>query len=197
MRLVVFDDFMQKLVLARQVRFEKGSVSLLNKRVVMFNSSFFSCFINRNHEEPKQMQTLYYSVKDSFSKDFAEGVGKDRQFKFRDFVEWMTGLAMMTGWGVFSWENLKEDKFEGIIYVEKSPVVMDLKNTAKYPVDHAIRGFIAGGASAAFKKNIDVVEEKCQALGDKKCRFVFKLSENFDRSDKQILFQLGEKDDKN
>ncbi len=188
---MAFYDFMQKLVFARQIKFNKGSIELLNKNVVLLNASFFSNYVEKINNNPKLVQDFYYSVKDSFGNDFAEGIGKKYNFKFRDFVEWMLQLAMMTGWGTFTWEKLKEADYEGVIIVEKSPIAINLKNKVKFPVDHAIRGFIAGGATAAFKKDIDVIEEKCYALGEKKCKFILKLSKNFDKSDNLVKNQLG------
>ena len=64
-----------------------------------------------------------------------------------------------------------------------------LKGKVKKPVDHFIRGLIAGWATASFKWDIDVIEQECSALGSDKCKFVFKKAEEIDRD--AFIDQLG------
>lgn len=102
----------------------------------------------------------------------AKSIGKKFGFNFLDFFKWLTNIAMLAGWGTLDWQDLNEEKKQGIIYVTNSPIATELKGKVTTPVDYLIRGFLAGGASASFSVDIDCVEEECIALGAKRCKFV-------------------------
>lgn len=170
-------NLFEKLLLARQISFTDGRIELLGQRVVISNANLFSEYTFRINDKPELVFDLYDSVKSSFAEDFAKGLGKEFGFAFKDFVKWMTDLSNMTGWGMFTWEYYDEAKKSWVITVEDSPISKKLNGKVNKPVDHIIRGFIAGGASAALRENMDVIEEECVALGAGKCRFILKRSD--------------------
>src|SRR5271157_3801045 len=155
----------EELMLARQLSFSKGSIELLGNRVVIFNANLFSEYTLRINDSPDAVSLLYETVKSSFRDGFAKSVGEKYKFSFSDYFKWMKDLAEMNGWGVFTWEGLDQEARQGVLFVENSPIAKDLAGKVRNPVDHIIRGFIAGGASAAFASDIDVVEKECFALG--------------------------------
>ena len=62
---------------------------------------------------------------------------------------------------------------------------------SKEPIDDIVRGFIAGGASLLFSKDVEAVETKCISKGDRFCEIVVQSKEKFDLSKKLIKNQLG------
>jgi predicted hydrocarbon binding protein len=161
----------EELMLARQLSFSKGSIELLGNRVVIFNANLFSEYALRINNSPDAVALLYEAVKSSFRDGFGKSVGEKYKFSFNDYFKWMKDLAEMNGWGLFTWEGLDQETKKGALFVENSPIAKDLVGKVKNPVDHVICGFIAGGASAAFASDIDVIEKECVALGAQRCEF--------------------------
>ena len=172
-------DVVGKLMLTREMTFGKGEINLLGTRMVLSNAALFSEFIKNVSNSEEILDILYKSAKVTFRDDMSKNMGKKFGFTFNDFFKWLPDVAMLAGWGKLSWGDLDEKLKRGIIFVEDSPIADNLKGIAKKPVDHLIRGFIAGGASASLQVDIDVVEEECLALGKDRCKFIFKPALNF------------------
>ena len=163
-------------MLAKQLKFSDGNISLMGNRVTIFNADLFSDYTLRINDSPEKVSELYDSVKLSFRAGFAKTVGVAYHFSFNDYFKWMTDLTGLTGWGKVTWLDLDQEGKRGIVFVENSPIAEDLIGKVKSPIDHVLRGFIAGGASAAFNADMDVIEEECFALGAAKCKFIIKLA---------------------
>lgn len=157
--------------MARAVSFKDGNISLFTNRVVMPPSKMFAELSRKMDNSPEQVYNLYESCKYSFETVISSDE-KTYKFGVNDYIKWVTEVAEFTGWGMLSWKELDKDKKHCTIIVDNSPIAQDLKKLVKRQVDHAIRGFIAGGMTAAFKSDMDVVEVECVALGAQQCKFV-------------------------
>ena len=165
----IFDEFM----LARQLSFNDGSITLLENRVVIVQAKFFTDYSLAIEGNLDRISELYEISKNSFTEEMGKATGKNFEFNFNDFFKWMTKVAMLAGWGKLTWGDVYQKNKSGVIFMENSPIAEVLKGKVKSPIDHVIRGFIAGGASAAFNADIDATEEECVALGAQKCKFIF------------------------
>lgn len=185
-------NIFEKLMFSRQLKFAEGDIELFGTRLVMIQSSFFSTYTLQINDSPDRVVELYQIAKKTFATDMAKSISKMYEFTFNDFFKWMTNIAMLAGWGTFKWELLDEGKKIAKINIENSPIAKPLINKVSSPVDHLIRGFIAGAASVSLKTDIDVMEEKCVALNSPYCEFVFKPSDQFEKTTESIR-QIGNK----
>lgn len=166
-------NIFEKLMLARQISFNEGKIVLLNQRLVMFTSDFLGAYTLKINDEPGFVRQLYDAGKESVREGFGPGIGKSYSFSFNDFFKWYVDIARLSGWGLVKWEGIDEARHEGTLTIEDSPIAMYLRGRVKGPCDHMIRGFMAGGASSAFKTEVEMVETECYASGAPRCRFVF------------------------
>ncbi len=186
-------NFLDKLMIAKEISFGDGKIELLGNRVVITHASFYSVYGKIIEGSPEKIFDYYYAAKVSFRDGMAKSMGKRFSFNFNDFFKWLTDIASFAGWGTLKWKDLDREKMHGVIIVQDSPIATSLKGTAKGPVDHVIRGFIAGGASGSLNKDVDAFEEECIAMGAAACRFVFKPRKEFDFSSPEVVRQLGKK----
>ncbi|MBU0636220.1 4-vinyl reductase [Candidatus Micrarchaeota archaeon] len=95
-----------------------------------------------------------------------------------------------SGWGLVRRVDLDAHKSRAIIVVEDNPVARSLQGKAKKPVDHLVRGVLAGVFSHLFKDDVDCVEHSCMALGAGRCEFIIKPQFEFDFSKPESRDQL-------
>jgi predicted hydrocarbon binding protein len=182
----------ERFMLNNQIAFTDGSIYLMKNRKILVDTRVLANIILTIEDLDNVSYKIYNSIKEDFFSGAAKDMGHNFSFSFNDYFKWLTNIAMLEGWGKFSWKDLNEEKKSGIILVEDSALANILKGKAKKPVDHFIRGFIAGGASASLKADIDVVETECHALGSDKCVFIFKKTEEIDRE--KFIGQLEPKE---
>jgi hypothetical protein len=177
---------MQKLVLAGQIKFERGRVELLNQKINIFPTSVFSTIVENN---PSVIKDLYNSTKQS-AKLFSQEVQKKYGFDGRELKKWLIDITALAGWGEAEFVKYDDKKFHAIVRMRNSSVASISKK--KMCVDHAVRGFFAGGGSISMNKDLDSIEIKCVAKGDKVCEFVV-AEKNFLKKKYPDIFneQLG------
>ena len=183
-------NFFQELTLAKQISFTQGDISLLGNRVTIVHATFWAEYTLKINNDPKRVLELYEISKSSFRDGMSKSIGKKYGLSFNDFFKWLTNIAMFAGWGKLTWLDLNEKNKNGVISVENSPVVEILKNKVNLPIDHLIRGFIAGGASGWLNADIDAFESECAATGKNNCKFIFKPKGEFEINP-ETLRQLG------
>jgi predicted hydrocarbon binding protein len=183
-------NFFEELMIAKQLSFSPGTIELLGNRVTITHGTFFADYTSRINDNPESVIQLYESAKVSFREGMAKSIGKKYGFSYNDFFKWLTQIAMLAGWGKLTWADLNESNKSGIILVDNSPVAGLLKGKVGLPVDHLIRGFIAGGASGWLNTDVDAVEEECFSLGATQCKFVFRPKVDF-KITPEITRQLG------
>ena len=172
---MAFYDFMQKLLLARQIKFEEGKIELMNQRVVITPIEQIISITELLLEQPKLIPKIYEKERLSFSEGYAEAVHKLYGFENLDFTKWLVELSNICGWGGHQLVKFDQKNQEGILRFYNSPIVKQFKGKTKTPIDHIWRGLTAAGATRIFKKDIDFIETKCAAVGESKfCEFIFK-----------------------
>jgi predicted hydrocarbon binding protein len=183
----------EELMLARQISFQDGRVELTGQRVVISPSAFFGAYTKSICDSPELVGAFYRAAKQAMTEGFGKDVGKAYGFSFSNYLDWFVKLAKLSGWGKIEWQESDEKKHTGIISAEGSPVAAYLKGKIASPCDHVIRGLMAGGASSAYKLDLDIVETECEALGAAKCLFVIDTAENLRKRHPDLAkLQLGE-----
>ena len=183
-------DFTKKMMFARQFKLEKGRVFLLNTRISFFQPSTFAFMIINSINREQLLRQMYYSAKKSFSQTFINYVKIKFKTKPRELIEIMFNLAMMAGWGDWTLVKFNESQKSSIIQVRNSPVseiIKEEKIITKCPVDALARGMHAGSAAVIFKDEVDAVETKCVAMGDRYCEFILKPTKEWKREKQPFL----------
>lgn len=160
-------DFAKKLLFARQLNIERGSLTILNHRFLFMPTKTVAKFIMSSGD----IKPLYYSCKET-GKDFADFLIKEFNAKtIQKLEELLINIFNLAGWGEL--EIIKNDMKNSfaIFHIKNSSVAMDYGKSNK-PICHTNRGFLASGASRIYKIDVDCIETKCISVGNMFCEFI-------------------------
>lgn len=187
-------ELFQKLLMARQIRFEEGNIMFLNSRVLFAPSEIFANLTEKFKNDEKMCLEFYEASKHSNIKGFAIEVSKKYNLKRMELAKWLMNIGNIGGWGKLKFAA--EDDNEKMFIIEvRNTSTQNIKSNK--PVDHFLRGQIAGGASTAFDMEFDCIERRCISVGDSHCEFVVKPRESFIKNgiSKKFASQIFSKDE--
>lgn len=164
-------DMFKKLLMAGQIKFEEGSISFLNSRVVIAPSELFVNLMEKFKYNDNICLKFYRASKSTNIKGFAKEVSKKYNLKQLDLAKWLINTGNVSGWGNIKFIAQDNKNKTGVVEVRNG---ISQRIKSKIPVDHFLRGQIAGGTSAAFNMEFECIERKCIAAGDECCEFVIK-----------------------
>lgn len=171
-------DMFKKLLMAGQIKFEEGNITFLNSRITIVPVELLINLMERFKYDEKICLEFYKASRFTHIEGFAEEVSKRYNIRQIELAKWLINGANTGGWGIVKFTA--EDDFNRMAVIEvRNGISKGVKSTV--PVDHFLRGQIAGGASAAFNMNLDCIERRCAAAGDDYCEFVIKPRESFIR----------------
>ena len=183
-------DFFERMMITRQLKFSDGRIELFSRRFAI-SGEFISNHISEINSIPEAVAKIYRNSKDSSFLFFME-VGSKYKFSFNDFINWELDVNKFCGWGVMKYERIDKDEKIIVVSVLDSPTGIFMKGKTALACDHIIRGFIAGGAKAAFNDEIECLEIECIAKGDLRCLFIAAKSEELKLKYPRIYeLQLG------
>lgn len=178
-------SFFQKLLMMQQIKFEEGNINLFGRRMILSPVQMPIAFTEYMIEHPKNIPELYEKIRKNIAIGWAESVHDRYKFSRRNYMDTMKDIGAFSGWGKFDFVTYDVKKLEGIVRTPNSPVGEYYKNKVQQPVDHIFRALAAGVGSAILKKDMDWIETKCIGKGDPYCEMLFKLRENFTRSERE------------
>jgi predicted hydrocarbon binding protein len=185
-------DMFAKLLMAREIKFKEGEISLLGDRVVLIPAYSLGSMLKSASENPELGKSLYYVSKECLRNGFAKVVRSKYGLTGMRLIEWLVNVGHVAGWGSISIvkRDVSPERVEFVFHV-KNPPLLGLAKSAK-PVDHIFRGMIAGGESMAFDADVEAIETKCVAQGNPYCEFVAKRREQFlaDKNNPLVAEQL-------
>lgn len=164
-------ELFKKLLMAGQIKFEEGSISFLNSRVLITPSELFINLMNRFKYNDNICLEFYRASKSTNIKGFAKEVSRKYNLKQLELAKWLINTGNVSGWGNIKFIAQDNNNKTGVVEVRNG---ISQKIKSKIPVDHFLRGQIAGGTSAAFNMEFECIERKCIAEGDECCEFVIK-----------------------
>lgn len=170
---------------------EKGEILLLGQRMIMAPAVTFYYLEHALPQNELSNKLIYYACKLANTDGYAKGLFEHYNLKGEKLLQWMANSAQLAGWGEFNVINIDRENKRTVMHVNNSAIAQLFKNS-KEPVDHIVRGYSAGVASLVFEDNIDFVETKCAAMGDKYCEFISKPTKDFDFSSELVSNQLDE-----
>lgn len=159
-------DLVRKLLFSGQFKMEMGELKLLNQDIAFFPVKLFSLIIEQN---PTIIKDVYEGSKES-AIIFSEEIKSRYKFKSFDLKNWLKDIIEVAGWGIMNFTSYDARKHKASIILEKSK--LGKAATRKHFADHPLRGFFAGGGSISMKKNLECIEVRCIANGDKFCEFI-------------------------
>lgn len=180
-------DIVKKLMFAREIDFEEGSINLLGHPIVM-------CPVVTFVEIRKMLETvdataLLYQASKTSGIDYMKSIGKKFGMKEQDLLKWGVNTISLAGWGKTKILKLDPEEKISITVLEDSSFVR-CYGKSREPVDDIFRGYAAATASICFKTDMDVIEVKCKAMGDRVCEIVAKPFGSFDMKDPSVRKQL-------
>jgi predicted hydrocarbon binding protein len=182
-------DFISKMMLVKQLRLEKGSISFFNDRFVMVPSTLFSGLQKRDDEDLPQH--IYYASKEASFQNFSNTLKAGVTMNRTEYMGLVFNLLNSHGEGVYNIDSIDFAKKQAVVSLESSPIAKELGKSRK-PVDHVARGMISGAFSLLFNDpTIEALEHECVAAGDKQCSFVVKQRDTFDVNGDLFKYQVN------
>lgn len=167
-------SLLQKLMLARQINFREGDISLLGQRVVIFPEETIFVMTKLLVDDQSLVPTVYEDIRKSICKGWAGIIKKNYKFKHRDYLNYLFGISNLSGWGKSKLVSFDHKTYSGKTVADNTPMGVAFKGKTTQSVDHLWRAAAAGSISAVFLEPIDVFEVRCIAKGDKQCELYFK-----------------------
>lgn len=172
-------DFFKKLLMSRQLTFERGQIKIAGETSIMVHGPALVRLTDTLIKimGKKGINYIYLSSKEG-GKSLGDAYKKKFLIKEVKLANLLKDLAEMGGWGEFSFIKIDSSNRSLICNVNKSPFA-ELTILKGKKVCHMIRGFLAGGASVGFNEDLDCIETKCVAEGSSFCEFFIKTKKNF------------------
>jgi len=174
----------KKLMLMRQLRFEEGNITLLNRRMIFFPLELSISFTKFLLDNPNTIPRIYEGVRSEIGDGWASAVKKIYRFKDKNFIETLKDISNLSGWGKSEFVAYDINKLEGIIRSYDQPVGLHFKGKTTVVADHIWRALGAGCGSAIMEEPMDWIETKCIAKGDPFCEMHFKMRKNLTKEEK-------------
>jgi len=183
-------DFFKKLLMSRQLTFERGQIKVANEISIMVHGP---ALVNLTDMLIRTLgrdgiKYIYNSSKES-GKILAKAFQNKYGMKGMKLASLIKDLTEMAGWGKSKFINLDISKKTMIIVVTGSPFAQ-LTTFKNKKMCHMSRGFAAGAASVLFKTNVDCIETKCAADGSNFCEFIIQEKKNL-KNKKLVKQQLS------
>lgn len=175
-------SFIKKLMLARQLKMEEGSIEMLGQKMVLAPAYTFACMI-KNAKDVEETGRFIYSACKHVNCDpggFTYRVSRAYGLSGGDLIRWMANIATSAGWGKIKVIKVDEENKTAVVHIEDSPISKIL-GESKFAVDHPIRGYMAGAAEVVFNGlklsqskwvKYDYLETRCTSKGNSLCEFI-------------------------
>ena len=186
----MLNNYYDKFIFTGQIKFNNGSFHLIDIPFFIFPSRILSDFLfNASEEEAKK---IYFSVKKSV-RNFLPELKAKPKYSGISLVNFANDFFSSSGFGHIKVMQFDEEKTRAIVSVSESPFAFPFRNRSKKPLDHILRGIIAGTFSFALSKDLDVIETKCISVNSSECEFIVNSVKEFDFLKKNTLSQLNPK----
>jgi len=183
----MLNNYYDKFIFTGQIKFKDSNFFLIDIPILILPAELLADLLfYSSHEQGKQ---IYSSVKKSV-KAFLPALQAKPKYKGISLVNFVFDFFSSSGFGKLNLVNFDEEKKRAIILVSSSPFSSFFKNKSKKPIDHILRGVIAGAFSYAFEKDFDCVETKCVSMSSSRCEFIVNSNSEFDFSKKNTQNQI-------
>jgi predicted hydrocarbon binding protein len=176
------------LMLSKKMSFENGIVKLYGQNIIIFPPQSSTEYVMSINDNKGLIRDLYNTSKEAMV-EYGKVISED--YKASHDINWVCDYVNLFGQGRIVYEDITKAPI-GAVLLEDSPYVDGFKNKSNSPVDHIIRGMVAGILSAIFNKNFDAIETECVAINYSKCRLIIDESNNLKKKFNSIYnIQVG------
>ena len=163
-------NIFEMLMLSRKLAFEDGRVTLYGQGIAIFPTPSLAEHLAQMSNDPASTKLVYRMAKESMLDSKQDLINAHNASKDKN---WLCEMINLYAHGAAAYEDPAK---EGVIILADSPFSSSLTGKVNGPVDHIVRGLIAGIASAISNKDIDVLEIECGVDG--KCKFTLGEKKN-------------------
>lgn len=175
------------LILQRQLSFEEGKIKLFNIPISIIPSDFI---VELQKElEKRNLENIIYFAAKPVGEEWFRAMDKEYKIKTKDVMKWGPSIISLSGWGNVTVNTKKDSEKSLTVTLEKSTNAQ-LYGKSDNPVDHLFRGLVCGAWSYVYGEELEAIEKKCSASGNKSCEFLLMPKDKFDVSDPKINKQL-------
>ena len=186
----MLNNYYDKFIFTGQIKFNESNFFLIDIPFLIFPVEILSKLLFSCSDE--QSKEIYYSVKKSV-KEFLPKLKAKPKYSGISLVNFANEFFSSSGFGKIRVVQFDETKLRAILLVSSSPFAFQFKNKSKKPLDHILRGIIAGTFSFALEKDLDCIETKCISVNSSECEFIVNSNKEFDFSKKNTQNQLNPK----
>lgn len=181
----MLNKFYDRFIFSNTLRFRHNNFFLVDiPFLIMPNDIIAGVLCN---EDAEFSRLLYWHVKDSVQKNLCKRFDVGFGLKNGNLVRFIEDFISYSGWGKLQTMDLDFKKKRAIIHLRDNPFAV---NHSKKPIDHVMRGILAGFFSGLFNEEMDCVETKCCSCGKENCEFILKKAKDFDFSNQEVRRQL-------
>ncbi len=164
--------FVSKLLIAKQLSFDKGKLKIFGKRVVIIPIELFEMIIKLSMKNKKFEKDLYNAMENSVHQ-FCIDLNKKQPLKKEDMLEILMNLTEMNGYGEIKIVKIDYEKKFAIFNFKGLPSeTLVFEKLDSKTVDNYWGGMLAGGMSYIFGEEVDAIETLCIVTGKQFCEFV-------------------------
>lgn len=179
--------------MAKELKFSEGNITLFKQNLFFIPSDTIVKIIHNNSVEDN---AYIYNISKEIGFNWFKNMIGSHGLSIREIVKWGLQTLTFSGWGKLSLKDLDEQAGYSRTLLQDSVVSKIYLNNygvSEIPVDHIVRGLMAGGGCIIHKNpTIEMVETKCMAKGNKYCEIVAKPREFF-KDKSEYISQIGKK----
>ncbi len=160
-------SFLSKLLISRQLKFEKGQIILLNRPMAFVPIEFYIHITKEVLKSYKEIREIYLDAWKAgviFMRDVAEKYSME---KFEERYKNAMDIISSAGFGDYQTLEFEAGKFSHF-KILNNPIAEKFY-PSKVPVDHILRGFNAGGGTPVHERIINTIETDCKSMNGKFC----------------------------
>ncbi len=185
----MLNNFYDKFIFTNGLKFRDHNFFLIELPFLICPTELFVCLLETGDAEFERK--LYNAIKESVARRLIPLFGTEFGLHGEKMLDFLEKYFIASGWGLLKNIDVDFKAKKAIVSVSSNPVAKRLHSMPKAPVDHILRGLIAGIFSSVFSESVDCVETHCAALGEKDCEFIIKRHNEFDFGDARVMQQIG------
>ncbi len=164
-------DFAKKLLIARELKFEKGKIEILGQRLLLLAEEQVHNMIRMSIEDRNFRKSIYIVSKDALHK-FTTRLRERYKLDKEKTYEIMCSLTALNGYGEVNFEKLDWDKKLAKFSTVGLPSE-GLRGKIYGRGDAFFAGMVAGAMAQVFNDDtLEVAEIACVLSNSPKCIFV-------------------------
>jgi predicted hydrocarbon binding protein len=166
-------QFVTKLLMSQQLKFEKGIMTIFGERVLIFPLDMVKLVIEKSLKDEKFANSIYDAAKESVIAFSGKVSNRLNIKKPKDMLDMLINLTEMNGYGEIQPVKIDYDTNFAVFHLRGLPsesLFGKVKGAKTADVYWA--GLVAGGLTYVFGKDIDCAETRCAINGKQSCEII-------------------------